>query len=97
MELMKIISKNQIPIKDIFVLGVSDRKWGQGLVALIRFNEKEINKYQIVSLLTHLIKDWQASKKPLNWYDCPKLSRNINEKWEVSKWQNWVGLNTPIN
>ena len=97
MKLMKIISKNQIPIKDIFVLGVSDQKWGQGLVALIRFNEKEINHHQIVSLLTHLIKDWQASKKPLHWYDCPKLSKNINEKWEISKWQNWVGLNTPIN
>jgi len=96
-KLMKIISTNQIPIKDIFVLGVSDQKWGQSLVALIRFNKKEINKYEIISLLTHLIKDWQASKKPLNWYDCPILSRNINEKWEVSKWQNWIEFNTPIN
>ena len=97
MKLMKIISKNQIPIKDIFVLGVSNRKWGQGLVALIRFNEKEINKYQIVSLLTYLIKDWQASKKPLNWYDCPQLSRNINKKWEIKKWQDWIAFNRPIN
>ena len=97
MKLMTIISKNQIPIKDICVVGVSNRKWGQGLVALIRFNEKEINKYQIISLLTHLIKDWQASKKPIHWYDCPKLSRNINEKWEVGKWQHWVELNMPIN
>ena len=97
MKLMKIISKNQIQINDIFVLGVSDRKWGQSLVALIRFKEKEINKYQIVSLISHLIKDWHTSKKPVKWYDCPQLSRNINEKREVSKWQNWVGLNTPIH
>jgi len=97
MKLMKIISKNQIPIKDILVLGVSDREWGQGLAALVRCNDKEINKCQIVSLLTHLIKDWHASKKPLNWYDCPILSRNTNQKWELSKWQNWVEWNTPIN
>ena len=97
MKLMKIILKNQIPIKEIFVLGVSDQKWGQRLVTLIRFQEQEINKFQIISLLTQLIKDWQPSKKPINWYDCPKLSRNINAKWEVNKWQHWVALNTPIN
>ncbi len=97
MKLMKIVLKNQIPIKDILVLGVSDKKWGQRLVALTRFKEKGINRYQIISLLTHLIKDWQSSRKPIKWYDCPKLSRNINEKWEVSKWQNWIAVNTPIN
>ncbi len=96
MQLLKIISKNQILIKDIFVLGVSDPKWGQSLVALIRFNEKEIQKNKIVSLLTQLIKGWQSSKKPIYWYDCPELSRNINKKWEVSKWQKWVELNKPI-
>ncbi len=95
--LMKIISTNQIPIKDIFVLGVNNLKWGQGLVALIRFKNKEINKHQIVSRLNHLIKDWHASKKPHSWYDCPKLSKNINNKWEVNNWKNWVGLNRPIN
>ena len=94
---MKIISKHQIPIKDIFVIGVSDKKWGQRLIALIRIKEKDINRHEIVTLLTHLIKDWQPSKKPLNWYDCPKLERNINNKWEVNKWLNWVALNTPIN
>ena len=97
MELMKIISKNQIPIKDIFVLGVSDKKWGQRLVALTKFKEKEINRYPIISLLNDLIEDWQPSKKPLNWYDCPKLSRNINKKWEIKKWQDWIAFNKPIN
>ena len=97
MKLVKIVTKNQLPIKDIFVLGVSDKKWGQRLVALARFKEKEINKSQIISLLTRLINDWQPEKKPLNWYDCPKLSRNINKKWELNKWQDWVALNTPIN
>ena len=97
MELMKIISKNQIPIKDIFVLGVCDKKWGQRLVALMKFKEKKVNRYQIISLLTDLIKNWQPSKKPMSWYDCPKLSRNINKKWEIKKWQNWVALNKPIN
>ena len=97
MKLMQIISKNQIPIQDIFVLGVSDKKWGQRLVTLIRFKEKEINRFKILSLITQLIKDWQPSKKPLNWYDCPKLARNINKKWEVIKWQNWVALNKPID
>ena len=97
MELMKIISKNQIPIKDIFVLGVSDKKWGQRLVALTKFKEKGINRYPIISLLTDLIEDWQPSQKPLNWYDCPKLSRNINKKWELKKWQDWIAFNRPIN
>ncbi|WP_269612116.1 AMP-binding protein [Prochlorococcus marinus] len=96
-ELMKIVSKHQIPIKDIFVLGVSDKKWGQRLVALTKFKEKEINRYPIISLLTDLIEDWQPSKKPLKWYDCPKLSRNINKKWEIKKWQDWIVLNRPIN
>ena len=84
-QLMKIISKNQIPIKDIFVLGVSDKKWGQRLIVLTKFKEKGIHRYPIIKLLTDLIKDWQPSKKPLKWYDCPKLSRNINKKWEVKK------------
>ena len=97
MKLMKIISQNQIPIKDIFVLGVIDQKWGQRLVALIRFKQKEINKHQIILRLTRLIQDWQPSEKPHNWYECPRLSRNINKKWEVNKWQNWVALNTPIH
>jgi O-succinylbenzoic acid--CoA ligase len=96
-QLMKIISKYQIPIKDIFVLGVSDKKWGQRLVALTKFKGKEINRYPIIELLTHLIKDWQPSQKPLKWYDCPQLSRNINKKWELKKWQDWVALNSPIS
>ena len=96
-KLMKIISKNQIPIKDILILGVSDQKWGQRLVALTRFKENKINRHQIIVLLTQLINDWQPSQKPVEWYDCPKLSRNLNEKWETHKWQNWVGLNKPIN
>jgi len=97
MELKKIISKNQIPIKDIFVLGISDQKWGQRLVALTKFKEKKINKYLIISILTDLIKNWQPSKKPLSWYDCPKLSRNINKKWGIKKWHDWIALNKPIN
>ena len=24
-------------------------------------------------------------------------SRNINQKWEVKKWQDWVALNSPIS
>ena len=96
-ELMKIISKNQIPIKDIFILGVSDKKWGQRLVALTKFKEKGIDRSLIISLLTDLIEDWQPSKKPLSWYDCPKLSRNINKKWEIKKWQDWIAFNKPIN
>ena len=96
MKLMNIVSKNQMPIKNIFVLGVSNQKWGQRLVALIKFKKQEINRSQSVSLLNHLIQDWHPSKKPLKWYDCPKLSRNINEKWDVKKWQNWITLNTPI-
>ena len=96
-KLVKIISKNQIPIKEIFIMGVTDKKWGQRLVALVRFKEKDINKYNIISNLTHLIKDWKSSEKPLNWYDCPELSRNINEKWELKRWQNWIVLNMPIN
>ncbi len=96
-ELMKIISKSQIPIQDIFVLGVSDKKWGQRLVALTKFKEKGINRYAIISLMSDLIKDWQPSKKPLHWYDCPKLSRNINKKWEIKKWQDWIAFNRPIN
>ena len=97
MELMKIISKNQIPIKDIFVLGVSDKKWGQRLVALTKFKEKKLNKYPIILQLTNFIEDWQPSQKPMNWYDCPKLSRNINKKWDIKKWQDWIGFNKPIN
>ena len=97
MELMKIISKNQIPIKDIFVLGVSDKKWGERLVVLTKFKNKEINRSPIISLLNDLIEDWQPSKKPLNWYDCPKLLRNINKKWEIKKWQDWIALNRPID
>ena len=97
MELIKIISKNQIPIKDIFVLGVSDKKWGERLVVLTKFKNKEINRSPIISLLNDLIEDWQPSKKPLNWYDCPKLLRNINKKWEIKKWQDWIALNRPID
>ena len=76
---------------------MSDKKWGQRLVALTRFKEQEIKKYQVISFLTLLIKDWQPSQKPLKWYDCPKLSRNINKKWEINKWRDWVALNKPIN
>ena len=97
MELLKIISKHKIPIKEIFVLGVSDKKWGQRLVGLIKFKVKKINKYQIIRLLTNLIADWQPYKKPHKWYDCPKLSRNINKKWEIKKWQDWIALNRPID
>ena len=96
MQLRKIISKNQIPIEDIFVLGVNDQKWGQRLVVLIRFNKQENDSHKIISLFTHLIKDWPPSKKPRNWYFCPELSRNINNKWEVNKWRKWVELNKPI-
>ena len=97
MELTKIIRKNQLPIKEIFVLGVSDEKWGQRLVVLTKFKKKGMNKYLVISLLTNLIEDWQPYKKPLNWYDCPTLTRNVNQKWEIKKWQAWVAFNRPIN
>ena len=97
MQLLKIISKNQIPVEDIFVLGVNDQKWGQRLVVLIKLKKQESKSDKIVSLFNHLIKDWPPSKKPLNWYDCPELSRNANNKWELNKWQKWVKLNTPIH
>ena len=97
MELTKIIRKNQIPIMEIFVLGVSDEKWGQRLVVLTKFMEQGMNKYPIISLLTNLIEDWQPYKKPLNWYNCPTLSRNNNKKWEIKKWQSWIAFNRPIN
>jgi len=96
MQLRKIISKNQIPVEDIFALGINDQKWGQRLVVLIRFNKQEIDSDKIVSLFTHFIKDWPPSKKPRNWYFCPELSRNINNKWAVNKWRKWVELNKPI-
>ena len=97
MKLMAIISNNQIPITDIFVVGVKNKKWGQRLVALIKFKEKEINKFQTISLLRKLIKDWQPSKKPVNWYDCPEMSRNIHGKWEINKWRIWIDDNRPID
>jgi len=97
MKLMHIISKNQIPIQEIFVLGVSDKKWGQRLVAITKFKDQGINRHPIISHLTHLIKDWQPSQKPMKWYDCPRLSRNINEKWEIKKWRDWIAFNKPIN
>ena len=61
------------------------------------FKGKGINRYPIISLLNDLIEDWQPSKKPMSWYDCPKLSRNINKKWEIKKWQDWIAFNKPIN
>ncbi len=96
-KLMKMISKYQIPIKEIFVIGVDDLKWGQRLVALIKFEEYVTNKHQIISSLANLIKEWQPSERPLKWYDCPKLSKNINQKWELKKWQDWIELNTPMS
>tara|TARA_B100000579_G_scaffold207292_1_gene169342 strand:- start:940 stop:2175 length:1236 start_codon:yes stop_codon:yes gene_type:complete len=97
MKLMTLIRNNQVPIKDIFILGIEDQKWGQRIVALIRFKEEKINKSQIVSLLTQLIQTWQPSTKPFHWYDCPKLSRNLNGKWELKKWQDWIDINLPIS
>ena len=86
------MNHNLSPVK------VCKQKADRGFGTLLpKFKEKGIKRYPIISLLTDLIKDWQPSKKPLNWYDCPELSRNINKKWEIRKWQDWIAFNRPIN
>ncbi len=96
LQLMDIIVKNKVQVKEVFLLGTDDKKWGQRITALIRFKEKETNKLKVISFINQLIKDWEPAKKPSNWYDCPELSRNINEKWEVDKWRNWLLSRDPI-
>ena len=93
---MDTIVNNKVEVKEVFFLGTDDQKWGQRIAALIRFKEKEANKQKIISYIKQLIRDWEPAKKPSNWYDCPELSRNINEKWEIEKWRNWLISRDPI-
>ncbi len=96
LQLMDTIIKNKVQVKEVFLLGADDNKWGQRIAALIRFKEKETNKLEIISFINHLIRDWEPAKKPSNWYDCPELARNVNDKWEIKKWRNWLISRDPI-
>ena len=91
-------TKAQIPIQSLLLTSAVDQEWGERLIALVRFNDKyKLSQLQkIFKELKELVKDWIPAERPKAWYYCPTLQRNINEKWELSKWKVWVKTQRPI-
>ncbi|WP_269622249.1 AMP-binding protein [Prochlorococcus marinus] len=91
-KLLEAAQKKSIPIDSLLLLPIKNMEWGERIVALVRFNAETINisHQPFLSKLKNITNDWLPYEKPMNWFNCPELSRNKLGKWELQKWQAWV-------
>ena len=73
------------------MLPIKDKEWGERLIALVRWQSKEISESspKFASLKT-LVNNWLPAERPISWVICPTLSTNEKGKWERGKWSKWL-------
>ena len=95
LRLLAIAKKSGLALQYIIFLPINDQKWGQRLVALVRWDTKlttNQHKEQLKNL-EKIVSEWHPAERPIKWHECNKLSPNEAGKFQRSKWKSWLELN----
>jgi len=94
-----------LPVVALLLLGESDPRWGQRLVALVRLqadarapddptapDDAAAPDAAAASLaaMARLARQLPPAERPGRWLLCPRLERTVTGKWERGRWQQWL-------
>ena len=91
--LMAAARSASLPLGAVLLLAVSDREWGERLVALVRWSgadgDSEVAA-RCLGGLRALVSDWMPAERPIAWHECDELEPTAAGKWERARWQVWL-------
>jgi len=99
--LLTLIEAEGLPVAELLLLGESDDRWGERLVALVRWSppavaqhrqagDSSLGEGERLAALTQLARTLPASQRPKRWLSCPQLESDSAGKWSLQHWRQWL-------
>lgn len=88
-----LIQAQALPVEALLLLGESDPRWGQRLVALVRLHgaaEGPVDVASVLAALARLARQLPPAERPARWLLCPSLEPTVTGKWQRQRWQQWL-------
>jgi len=86
-----LLEAAELPVAALLLLGESDPRWGQRLVALVRLQALAgADGPPVLAELALLARQLPPAQRPARWLLCPHLERTLTGKWERRRWQQWL-------
>lgn len=92
-----LIQAQALPVAALLLLGESDLRWGQRLVALVRLQgpsdgdpECEAASAAVLKALARLATQLPPAERPARWLLCPELQPTVTGKWQRRRWHLWL-------
>ena len=86
-----LLEAAELPVAALLLLGESDPRWGQRLVALVRLQALAgADGPPVLAQLALLARQLPPAQRPARWLLCPHLERTLTGKWERRRWQQWL-------
>ena len=87
------IQAQALPVEALLLLGESDPRWGQRLVALVRLQGPSagpVDAASVLAALARLARQLPPAERPARWLLCPSLEPTVTGKWQRRRWQQWL-------
>lgn len=94
--LLELIRTAGIPVRELLLLAETDARWGERLVALVRWESAHQpgtqgrTDVQRFTRLADLARALPPSQRPRRWLSCPSLRPSETGKWELATWRRWL-------
>ena len=88
-----LIQAQALPVEALLLLGESDPRWGQRLVALVRLQGPSagpVDAASVLAALARLARQLPPAERPARWLLCPTLAPTVTGKWQRQRWQQWL-------
>ena len=88
-----LIQAQALPVEALLLLGESDPRWGQRLVALVCLQgaaEGPVDAASVLAALARLARQLPPAERPARWLLCPTLAPTVTGKWQRQRWQQWL-------
>lgn len=88
-----LIQAQALPVEALLLLGESDPRWGQRLVALVRLQGPSagpVDAASVLAALARLARQLPPAERPARWLLCPSLEPTVTGKWQRRRWQQWL-------
>ena len=84
-----LIEAQALPLAALLLLGESDARWGQRLVALVRL-QGAADGPSVLAALARLARQLPPAERPGRWLLCHTLEPTATGKWQRQRWQQWL-------
>jgi O-succinylbenzoic acid--CoA ligase len=84
-----LIEAQALPVAALLLLGESDARWGQRLVALVRL-QGAADGPSVLAALARLARQLPPAERPGRWLLCHTLEPTATGKWQRQRWQQWL-------